>query len=277
MTIAAGLVCSDGIILCADTEYTQGDSKFNRTKVFQAASNKLIVTGSNAAEYIKVGYDKLSEKLKSSDPADPLTARAMVEEVISQMYELHIIPFQSVEPNLGVELIVAIRCANNQLALIKTVNSTAAIQEHYAVTGYGWHLFEYWSTYFLYKMKLDMEIAAHIAIFILREVKMAGYQCGGSTFISKMPANPATADKKGYIFKEKHVLADFPQSAIDVLFAAMDLGQTDSYYESKIEEFKASVKELRGYIKRQSQLKSGVYTATSNVAIMRSEDLKEKD
>ena len=44
VTIAAGLMCSDGIIVCADTELTHGDSKYQKTKLF-AFEESLVLTG----------------------------------------------------------------------------------------------------------------------------------------------------------------------------------------------------------------------------------------
>jgi 20S proteasome alpha/beta subunit len=279
MTIAAGINCSDGILICADTEHTGPSSKIQKPKVFQAANQKIIVTGCNAADYIKVGYDKFCERLQAGpEPADPLQARAMVEEVTAKMYEHHIIPFQATDPTLSVDFIVALRCTNDQLCLIKTINSTAAIidSDPFVVLGSGSEFFNYWATYFFYRMRLNMELASHVVAFMLREIKTAGINCGGNTFITKMPRHLATADPKGYLFREKKVLAEFPQSAVDVLFAAMDLRQTDSYLDQKIEDMKKLAVELRSYIKRQDQRLTGIYTATANTAVF-SDELEERD
>jgi 20S proteasome alpha/beta subunit len=34
MTIAAGIRCTDGIVLCSDTEHTEGDGKYEKPKIF---------------------------------------------------------------------------------------------------------------------------------------------------------------------------------------------------------------------------------------------------
>jgi len=88
MTIAAGIVCTDGILVCADTEHEQGDAKFQKGKVFSEDKDKLIVTGcSGAAEFIKIGYDKLADKVRFDLPANSSEARILVETVTSKLYK----------------------------------------------------------------------------------------------------------------------------------------------------------------------------------------------
>jgi 20S proteasome alpha/beta subunit len=207
MTIAAGFICTDGLVVCADTEHASANtnSKTHKSKVFQAANQKLIVTGANTADYIKVGYDKLCERLNSGfDPVDRLAARAIVEEVMSKLYEQHIIPFQVGDPDLGVDLIVAMRCADGRPTLMRTVNSTAMlVDEPYTAMGSGFEFFNYWATYFMYKMKLNMELASHVAAFMFREIKAAGLNCSGPLF----PRCPQTLKARTHedTFSEKAV------------------------------------------------------------------------
>src|SRR6266567_8616567 len=92
MTIAAGVVCSDGIVLAADTEHTRPFvAKYQKPKVFISPDNNLGVTGAGTSDYIKVAFDKLCEKIKV--PSGPLEARRNVEDVIAKMHEQHIVPF----------------------------------------------------------------------------------------------------------------------------------------------------------------------------------------
>ncbi len=45
MTIAAGFMCSDGIILCADSEHSDEITKFQRSKVFRFGKNLMLTGG----------------------------------------------------------------------------------------------------------------------------------------------------------------------------------------------------------------------------------------
>jgi hypothetical protein len=56
----------------------------------------------------------------------------------------------------------------------------------------------------------------------------------------------------------------------------MNLHETDTSYETKLEEFGKLARELREYIKRQANLKTGVFTATAGGAVPIG-DLEEKN
>lgn len=51
MTIAAGILCSDGIIVCANTEHTGDVNKFQAPKVI-SIDDRTFLTGAGATDYI---------------------------------------------------------------------------------------------------------------------------------------------------------------------------------------------------------------------------------
>lgn len=265
MTIAAGIVCSDGILICADTEHTQGDAKFQRGKVFSEDKDKLIVTGSGDAEFIKVGYDKLANKIRFKLPADSSEARTLVENATSSLYK-------------HTQFIVAIRCANDEIALIKTTSfgDGAFLETHYAAIGSGVPIFEYWAQYFLFAKPMTLDIASLLMMFMLRETKGAGVGCGGRTEVYKMPRHAGALVRSRSLYDDRDILAGFPQTPIEVLLEAMDLSQPDAVYEERIEKFKKQVMGFRAALKTQEQFRRGVYTETASV-IMGLPSKKEDD
>lgn len=224
MTIAAGVWCSDGIILCADTEVTEGDTKFQQRKVWNAGDH-LMLTGCGATAHMKMAFDKLAHKFSELRPEHSEAARVVVEDLIFGIYEQHIFPFiQAGHPHgnsLDIWLIVALRCANGELALIRTSQTAASLVENYEAVGAGGTIFKYWARYFL-DGNFSMDLASYFAMFILREAKNVAFGVGGSTHVFKMPKDTSVPRTRRAIWDEKSILAAFPSSAVDEAFAAME-------------------------------------------------------
>jgi 20S proteasome alpha/beta subunit len=254
MTIAAGINCTDGILISADTEHTQGDAKFQKGKIFTENRDRLIVTAAGDAEFIKVGYDKLSDKLKFNLPKDAAAARALVEVATSKLYK-------------DTQFIVAIRCANDKITLIKTASQGdgAMLEDHYVAVGSGSAIFEYWAQYFLFAQPMTLDIASLLVMFMLRETKGAGIYCGGDTQIFKMPRQAGALSRTRSLYDDREILAGFPQTPIKVLLDAMDLSRPDTEYEERIEEFRKQIGAFRAALKMKQHFKRGVYTDTSNI------------
>ena len=65
MTIAAGIVCSDGVMIAADTEHT-GEIKFNRGKIRRNTSEAFgdyAMTGTGNSAYLAMAADLIEEGL----------------------------------------------------------------------------------------------------------------------------------------------------------------------------------------------------------------------
>ena len=169
----AGVRCTDGIIICADTEVTYSDAKFQEEKIW-GASDYLLLTGAGATSYMKMAFDKLAEKLSKARPKDQSSARLLVERLVSRIYAEHIFPFSvaghHVAGQLDIWLIVAIRCENGELALIKTSETSAILVNGFDAVGTGQTIFKYWAGY-LFQQAFTMDLASYFAMFMLREAK----------------------------------------------------------------------------------------------------------
>ncbi len=119
MTVAAGFLCSDGIILCADSEHSDEITKFQRSKVYRFGKN-LVLTGAGQISYIRMAFDKLSDKYEQGIPDTPSGARLALEEVVVDVYANHIAPFFEVSNRPYLHLITGTRCASGAMALVKS-------------------------------------------------------------------------------------------------------------------------------------------------------------
>src|SRR5579859_305972 len=88
MTIAAGFLCSDGVVLCTDSEYTAGQSKHYAAKVFEASAENAVAYLAGAGDhiYIKSAADGIKEFI-GGKTVSTTDIEACAESVISTLYK----------------------------------------------------------------------------------------------------------------------------------------------------------------------------------------------
>jgi 20S proteasome alpha/beta subunit len=243
MTIAAGILCSDGIIICADTEHTGDVSKFQASKIIPLDEHA-VLTGSGTTDYIQMTADKLRDEFKAARPASPSEARQIVERVVKGIHAEHIFNFfDASDPNRPfIDLIVGVRCSSGDLALIKTNNSVARLGTNFEFTGSGFPIFEYWCRYF-YCDRLTMAGMATLALFILKEVKKVHPYCGGTSQVFHLPKVEGMP-KVSRIFDEDQILLGFPDNIVKILSACFFEDTPTAWIEEKLHEFATGVRAI---------------------------------
>ena len=267
MTIAAGYVASDGVLICADTEHADDVAKYKKPKAFKLKQH-LIVTGAGNSHLLKVATDRLFRTL-AQPPADANAALDIVGDVIYELHERHIFNRYDAASHLRptLSLIVAVRCADGKLTLIKTQDDSAAFGGAYASAGSGSHLFEYWASHF-FDRQLDTEAASYLLLFVLREVKHHVPGCGGDSHVWVLNQDTDRWSKSGLV-DEDVILAEFPRSVAQLLVDCIDYPATsDGRFKESTENFVRKINELRESLKAtrsietQRQLLSTFGTST---------------
>jgi hypothetical protein len=155
-------------------------------------------------------------------PVNASDARDVIESVVLAVHKEHIFSFY--QPNdfqrPSLHLIAGVRCSNDELALVKTSDTSVYLGSMYEATGIGQPLFEYWAKYF-YRDNLDMEVMSYLAMFILREVKNHSSACGGATHVMKFPKD-MTGMQTRTLYYENDLLVGFPDSVVRILSVLTD-------------------------------------------------------
>lgn len=247
MTIAAGVRCIDGIVICADTEHTSGDGKFEKPKVF-GHDDWLMVTGAGYSDYMNMAFDKLYERFLDNKAKDQRDARQAVEDVVMDIYENNIGKIFAVgQPDSPYfHLIVGVRCLDGDLALIKTTYTSAVLTYGFEPVGVGANVFNYWAKFF-FKKQRSIDVASYFCMFILQEVKTAVPGCGGGTVIAYMPANVNAPRWYSTYLRGGDPLAGFPQNAVEVLLDAVDLHDLST----SVAMFQTMAENLKGTIRHR--------------------------
>jgi 20S proteasome alpha/beta subunit len=243
MTIAAGILCADGIIVCADTEHTGDVSKFQASKII-AVDEHTFLTGAGSTDYILMTADKLRDELKAARPVNATDARQIVETVVKGVHAEHIFNFYNASdpyrPQMS--LIVAIRCSGGELALIKTTDSATRLGKDFEFTGTGQPIFEYWCRYF-YRDRLTMEGMAMLALFMMKEVKKVHPSCGGASHVSYLPQVVSNV-RGSRLFNDEQLLLGFPDNIVRILSACLYTDTPGEWIEEKLNEFSTGVRAL---------------------------------
>jgi 20S proteasome alpha/beta subunit len=242
MTVAAGFICSDGIILCADSEHSDEISKFQRSKVFRLGKN-LVLTGAGHTSYIRMAFDKLSDKYRQGIPDTPSGARLALEEVALDIYANHIAPFFEAGSRPYFHLLTGTRCTSGAMALVKSEDTAVFLSEGYETTGIGDYLFRYWADKF-FESTLPMRVMSYLCLFMLYETTKHVPGCGGACVVRYLPQDPNMKGSQAW-YDERSILAGFPDSIAWALAHCQDSTVPLEKIENKMREFADQIATIR--------------------------------
>jgi hypothetical protein len=187
VTIAAGLICSDGIVIAADTQAT-GHIKTDVHKYQYARTQTWIgaVMGAGDGDYADMCQQKIIERFAPA-MTSPMPSREDVEDYALTLFDRHFAPlahYPAAERPVA-EMLIAIQPTDpHGYPWMATWHDTAFVQRHpYAFVGIGAqmasHIYDsfrgaapHWH---------PMRQAVGIAIYILSQIKAVVHDCGGQT------------------------------------------------------------------------------------------------
>ncbi len=215
MTIAAGFVCRDGVVLGADSQVT-GAIKFSRDKVWvlptRDASQCVAMAGAGDVVLIRAVRDALAESDRrrfdppfahlaqvlssaltpSDDPQPPLDRLVeRLQAALETFYEHHIYPAPNWEESRPLRFLLAVQ-AGGQAALFDQSGPTLARTTSHVCIGSGSDLGQYLQET-RFTSEMDMATGRRVVAHLLKQVKTYSTFCGGDSHILLVPhEGPAT-------------------------------------------------------------------------------------
>jgi hypothetical protein len=181
MTIAAGFLCDDGIVICADREVSTGSDKWEESKIFtlhtdaETPKTNAIIAGSGWLDYVKMTVDKIRKRAMFMSTA--LEIEEAVEETVLEVHRKHI-RFYSGDEKPNFDLIVGIRDDSGLVLLQSIGTSVRRVPTRFSCIGVGQTLASYISRKLNPQDDTASE-AALLAVQILEQVKANVPECGG--------------------------------------------------------------------------------------------------
>jgi hypothetical protein len=191
VTIALGVLCSDGIVLAADSEEGDiypGDIKTRTMKIGAGMCGAPIgmpqisaaVSGAGWARYLDAAKQKILPAVYGHPANSADDIQAMIEPEISDFYTKHVMPFFSSDQKPELSVMVARQCGS-QRALWSTDHTTVSRADHYAALGVGSPFCHLLMDRFKYET--DVLTGALIAGYVVSKVKEAIGGCSRPTNI----------------------------------------------------------------------------------------------
>lgn len=185
MTVAAGYVCSEGVILCADTQETvPGFTKTDTTKLVQFSTqgvNLVFAGAGNNAVQIDETVWEVARRAEESSPSNATELNVCVRERLLELFPKHSYPRERVE----VDVLMAGQWPN-ETCLFRIADCNVAPVATHACLGSGLIL---GSQLFQrhYDHKNSLSAASIVSIYVLHHVKRWVDGCGGKTDIAIVP------------------------------------------------------------------------------------------
>ncbi len=257
MTIAAGFVLTDGILLCADTLYEDGYTKEYRDKIFlwtdKGASVSFALAGH--ASIGKMAVDDCIEAL-SACPKERLSiadALKIVRPILKTTHEQYVEarPFEYREIS-RFSLLVAV-CALNESPRLYLASDAAFERVHsFDCVGVGRQLGRYIIEP-MFQSSMNINQAVPLAIQALASAKERVDGVGGkSQFIAIRRNGPVSDVVPHDVNLTEPLVLEYQRRAAGLLLAAADSQIDETEFKKRKDSFGTYVQELRAKWKERS-------------------------
>lgn len=185
MTLIAGFVCPDGLVIAADTEIELGDVRFQQSKLIDSPASqpiyRLILGGAGWSDYIDETMQDIRDEVAKLGTPRTGDVDEVIRNSIARIHEQNI--FMHWEPGdrerPSVSLIVGLRDVDGHCCLWKTNDKTVSVVTAGATfVGSGIIVANYVSEK-LFRSGLPTAVVHHLATQILREARSRGSGVGG--------------------------------------------------------------------------------------------------
>lgn len=258
MTIAAGILCKDGIVLCADTELASNSLRTNRSKIFAAAESEHV----HVAVAASGDYDFASAAVEYTDPLmrdiKPDTkidnVRNAFEDAISDLYQNHIWKNPTLQRDFS--LLVAVWSREEGFALFKTVETVILRVTDFDVLGTGGDLADYILKK-SYRDNITVSQAVAFSAHMLAEVKNHGQGCGGETNIATLTAKGYSQISVRAAGAYETAMYGVEQLTRNVTSARFDPATSDEQYVALVDRMATALRALPSPFTEPKQEKEG--------------------
>jgi len=250
MTIAAGFVCIDGIVMCADSQESEGDYKFPVEKLVTSERDyyQLAIAGAGIGPLVDMAVGRIIRAFDLNCPKTYYTAEDRISEVLSSLYEKEFALFPVVKNEYRtIDLLVGIKLQGIPKAVLYKTSATSISEvKDYAVVGSGraveYQIHKLWHTYEPIRRTIPVAISLlNVASIVLRSV-------GGSGRIVSL------SDKDGFgigaLYNREFETVrsaqnDLESSAGALLLDLLDLGVSEADFSASLTRFTDFATELR--------------------------------
>lgn len=250
MTIAIGLNCESGALLCSDTKYT-GSMAIYEPKIFSRdyfyGSKSAFVVVGNAA-FAKMAVRRCEGALAKAKKSTLREMEELIESVLLKVHKEHIFkhPDRNLEGGPDFWLIVALWSPEDGLRTYHT-NQTALVPfDLFHCAGSGEYLGRYLLTPIYKKPDFKLPYATTIACTVLMRVKGYDANCGGNSQFLLLSKTGWMGRMHEFAISRIEQFSHLFDETSEMLFADLrDVSKMDHEIEESLEGFKRLVLNYR--------------------------------
>jgi 20S proteasome alpha/beta subunit len=252
MTIAAGFPCSDGLVLCADTQETiTGYAKVNTQKMTQIETPfyNIVFTGAGDSGLIDMTVQLMDQALTQKQPNGTWKIEEVLRESLVDSFNQYIVPgfqFPAEERPVTPDLLIGLQQSSSS-ALYRASGATFRRVHEAQCVGTGLVLGKSLMAKF-FDYGLSIAQGWLIALYVLYQAKTWVEGCGGNSDIlllsnrnQKITRIPTTDVTE----MEDH-FATFDVHLKPVFLAAADRNISQERFNGLMKEFSLGMLSLRG-------------------------------
>lgn len=247
MTIAAGFVANDGVLLCADSQFT-GAEKQHREKILVRAYREALlgfaITGDD--EYARTVIDDSCEGPEEL-PDKPLTIadiRKRIRRCVRRVLDDY--KHSGMPEDNRPELLVAIATPTEGPVLFSTFQTAMRMVERFTFKGSGSYIGNYIvSAFGPSTLSQSIQDLIPIAVYALAAAKRHDAYCGGGSQFIALRGNSCTGVFESDREKSDIFIPDFEQACGQLLGLLGNLTLADESFEGRIEDVIDTLRRIR--------------------------------
>jgi 20S proteasome alpha/beta subunit len=242
MTIAAGFVCADGLVIAADGEISNNIAKWEDTKVHQCIRKNygVVISGAGDSTLLKMAVDEID--LQLAENADLQRIREIVVDVTDRLSRRCIFCYVDGDPDRpDLQLLVGARMKSGQTLLLKTEVNRICEVSGCDFVGVG-HTLARTVASWLYQPQMPADVVAVIAMQIVYWVKQHVSGCGQETrVVSLVDRNRSSIT----LYEDRDFFWGLNELIQPILVSCIDPTVTDTQFSDRIEKFAMKMGQVR--------------------------------
>ena len=249
MTIAIGFKCTDGAILCADSQFTIYSTKYPGNKIFgfPELKSQPFFAFAGDVTFSTMCIDRIMKKIAEAEKGDHDVASTLTREC-RDIHEQYCHAFR--DEGLYLQLLVVFRQLNTKLAMYKVLGPSVApfLSSGVECIGVGTPL-ALSVIVPLYLPSTTTSQAARIGFYALCQVKKFVEGCGGQTEMVTFREDKAVrgyiphSEESGKLFEQ--TLSSFQEAARPILLSYDNIEEETLSFKRRLKSFSQALIETR--------------------------------
>lgn len=258
VTIAAGFVCRDGVVICADTQETYGNLlKISVPKITirpgarVPGQPRMVMAGAGDGPFIDKLADEAWKNVTRAGVTELDAVADAIETAIKNTYEEFGRIYQAGAMPTA-ELIYGVVGSTRLPSLFRASGPVVNSIPTYASIGVGLYMADYIADRMGHASMMDSGWAELLGIYLLQQAKDYIDGCGGESHVVTLHGNGTVTrlDHADVLLIGGH-MKRLDQQTSAVLLSAPDLDLSDEEFRKRVEIFTTFVEEMRQEHRRQ--------------------------